>query len=417
MRILVVGSNYWPEKSGNATFVVRRCEYLASRGHEVVMCTGFPYYPEWKVPQEYRRQIFQREVHDGVKIVRSYLYVPKRVNSAKRVMHEATFLASSLVRALGQQKPDLLLVVSAPLGLALSAFVLSRAWKVPHVFHVQDMQPDAAGDLGMLPKPVVRWLYRLERFAYRDATLVSALTEGMRQRIILKGIPPEKIEVFSHCADEALFEVPLAGGGKSFRRRFGLGDRFLVVHSGNMGIKQGLEVVVSAAERTRHDAGIAYLMVGDGVARASLERRVATLGLSNIKFLPLQPSESFGDTLAAADVCVVTERGSVGDILFPGKLATFLTAGRPVIASLDDGSEAARVVVQSGAGMLVAAEDPESLVEAILKMRVDAAARAEMSVRGRAYAREHWDPARLLPFMEARLTGLVTAAESQKQAA
>src|SRR5215472_3327969 len=128
MRILVLGINYWPEKSGNATFVARRCEYLASRSHDVMMCTGFPYYPEWRVPEGYRRRIFQREERNGVKIVRSYLYVPKHVSSAKRIIHEGTFIASSLICALSLHKPDLLVVVSAPLGLAFSAFVLRRVW-------------------------------------------------------------------------------------------------------------------------------------------------------------------------------------------------------------------------------------------------------------------------------------------------
>ena len=143
MRILVLGINYWPEETGIAVFNTGRCEYLAAQGHQVTMCTGFPYYPQWRVPEEYRRKLFAREGRHGVTILRSYLYVPRRVTSVRRVLHEASFIASSCLRALGERKPDLLFVVSPPLGLAVTAVLLSRLWKIPYIFHVADLQPDA----------------------------------------------------------------------------------------------------------------------------------------------------------------------------------------------------------------------------------------------------------------------------------
>lgn len=407
MRILVVGLNYWPEESGNPVFTVRRCEYLASRGHEVTICTGFPYYPQWRICDEYRGRLFARETHNGVTILRSYVYVPRRVTSARRIIHEASFVASSLARALGQKKPDLVLVVSAPLGLAVPAFVLTRLWRVPYVFHVQDMQPDAAMDLGMLrPKLLFDFLYRLERFAYRKAALVSALTERMRQRIIAKGVPAGKVVVFSHCADQSLFSVPPGAGGEVFRKQHDLGDRFVVLHSGNMGVKQGLEVAIEAARLSRDDPRIVYLLVGDGVARPALVERASAFGVDNVRFLPLQPKEIFVEMLAAADVCLITERQSVADILFPGKTLAFLAAGRPMIASLGAYNEAADVVARSGAGLVVEPEDPRALLDAIVRMRSDTAGRLAMGERGRVWAREHWDPERILPWMETQLVRL-----------
>src|SRR5713101_6664683 len=138
MQLLVLGINYWPEETGIAVFNTGRCEYLAARGHQVTMCTAFPYYPHWWVPDEYRGRFFAREVRNGVTILRSYLYVPRRVTSVRRVLHEASFIASSCLRSLGGEKPDLLLVVSPPLGLAVTAVLLSRLWKIPYVFHVED---------------------------------------------------------------------------------------------------------------------------------------------------------------------------------------------------------------------------------------------------------------------------------------
>lgn len=417
MRILILAINYWPEKTGNAIFVTGRADYLASRGHDVTVCTGFPYYPEWRVGEEYRRRLFAREERNGVKIVRSYLYVPRQVTTMRRVVHEASFVASNLFTALGSERPDVLLVISAPLALGVSGFMLSRLWRIPHVFHVQDMQPDAAGDLNMLPAPVIRVLYRLERFAYERATLVSALTEGMRRRIIAKGIAADKVEVFSHCAEQDLFETPPESAGAEFRQRHGLMGKFLVLHAGNMGVKQGLGAVVSAAELSREDPEIHYLLVGDGAERPALEQRVKTLGLPNVTFLPLQRRDTFRSMLSESGVCLVTEKRSIGDILFPGKMLTYMTAGRAVIAAVDGDSEAARVARESGAGPVVPSEDPRALFDAILEVRGDERMRRAMGTRARAYARAQWDPPQVLGRMEARLEQLAATARSRAQAA
>ncbi len=404
MRVLILGINYWPEETGIAVFTTGRCEYLAAQGHEVTICTGFPYYPWWRVPAEYRGRLFDQESRNGVRILRSYLYVPRRVTSLRRILHEASFIASSCLRALKERRPDVLLTISPPLGLALTSVLLSQRWGIPYIYHVPDLQPDAAVDLGMLPKGrLVRGLYALERLAYRKAALVSTLTEAMRERIVTKGISPDKVTLFSDWADPALFNVPLVHGGERFRRNFDLQGRFLVVHCGNMGVKQGLDVVLGAAEASREARDIVYLLVGDGAERPRLQMRAQASGLASVRFLPLQPREVFLDLLAAADLCLVTQQRAVADIVFPSKVLTLLAAGRVVVASLNRSSEVARVVTQAGAGVVVPPEDPQALLDAILALRRDAECRLTMAARGRAYARARWDRDRILPEMEARL--------------
>jgi colanic acid biosynthesis glycosyl transferase WcaI len=412
MRLLVLGINYWPEETGIAVFTTGRCEHLATQGHEVTMVSAFPYYPQWRVHDGYRGRLFTRETHNAVTLLRCCLYVPRQVTTIRRVLHEASFLASSLIRALGAQRPDLLLVVSPPLGLAVSAVLLSRRWGVPYAFHVADLQPDAALELGMLPEGgLTRMLYRLERMAYRRAALVSTLTEAMRQRIVAKGIPQEKIHLFSDWADPALFAVPLVGGGAAFRQTFRLEDRFLVVHIGNMGVKQGLEVVLEAAVRSSGHPALTYLLVGDGAMRQTLEAQATARQLSNLRVLPLQRREMFLELLAAADVCLVTQQRTVADIVFPSKVITLLAAGRPVVASVNAKSEVARVITEAGGGIAVPPEEPEALLEAIVALRQDTTRRQAMGARGRAYARQQWDRERILPALEARLLGIAGQGE------
>jgi colanic acid biosynthesis glycosyl transferase WcaI len=406
MRILVLSINYWPEETGIAPVVTSRSEYLASRGHEVTVCTTFPYYPQWKVDELYHGKFWQRETRKGVDILRSWSWIPSRLNALKRILFEASFLAANLVRAFSARKPDLLLVVSPPLGLGITANLLSKIWGIPYIFDVMDLQPDAAVELGMLRSgTLLRSLYWLEKSAYENARLVSTLTEGMRRRIISKSIPENKVALFALSADPELFLVRRGTDGMAFRRHHGLDGKFVVTHSGNMGVKQGLNVILDAAELSRNMRDVVYLLVGDGATRHDLEARAKIQNLTNVKFLPVLTRKQFLEMLAASDVGLITQQRSVADIVFPSKTATLMTVGCPLVASVNPNSEVARAVRESGSGVVVSPEDPDSLLTAITNLRDNPNQLAEMSSSGRNYAHEHWDEQTTLSRMESVFLG------------
>jgi len=310
MKVMILSINYWPEVAGIGAFTTYRAEHLAAAGHEVEVCTTFPYYPEWKVSPDYAGKLAASEERNGVRIVRSYAYIPNPVTSLRRVLHEASFIASCLVSAVVRKRPDLLLVVSPPLGLAVNAFLLSRLWRIPYVFDVEDLQPDSAADLGMLPSWALWLLYKVENAAYRHASLVSTLTNGMRKRIIDKGIPEEKVELLEPRMDDSLIDIG-PEEGRAFRQCYGFENKFLATHTGNMGVKQGLDVIVNAAALNRSDDSMLFLLVGDGASCGRIQGRVAELGLRNVRFLPLLSAVDYRGLLAASDVCLVTQQKSV----------------------------------------------------------------------------------------------------------
>jgi putative colanic acid biosynthesis glycosyltransferase WcaI len=420
MRILVLAINYWPEQTGIGAVLTRRCEYLASVGHEVTVCTGMPYYPEWRIHPGYTGKLLSREEHNGVTILRSWIWVPRKVTSAKRVLFEASFLASSLLRTLCSRKPELLLVVSAPLGLAISAVLLSRWAKAPYVFDVQDLQPDSAADLGMLPGRVLPLLYRLEKMAYRHASLICTITEGMRQKIVAKGVPPGKVAVVPFPADSSLFAVGGSVKGLRFRSQYGLDGKFVVAHSGNMGVKQGLGVVLDTAEQMREQRDVTFLLTGDGAMKPHLENKAKALKLNNVRFLPLQEQAEFLQMLAAIDVALIVQQSSVSDIAFPSKTITLLSAARPVAAAVHDSSEIGRVIRQSNGGVVVEPENAGALATTLQELFRDPVRRTAMGEFGRRYALQNWDAARILPNFESHLleaSGMYEPALSQEPAA
>ena len=404
MRIHIIGINYSPEATGIAPFNTGRAEYLAAQGHDVTMCTALPYYPEWRVNPAYSRVAFTRERRAGVNILRCPLYVPSTVTPLKRVIHEATFILTALLRSIFCRRPDILVIVSPPIGLGIAAWFLGRIWwRVPVVLDVEDLQPDTALHLGMMKQgALIRLLYGVERCAYRHAALVSTLTDAMRARIVSKGVADGKVVVSPSWAEPELFDLP--GDDDSIRRELGLGRAHLVLHAGNMGVKQGLDVVLEAARLTDERPDILYLLVGDGAMRAQLESRLRALDLQNVRMLPLLPRESFLRLLAAADVCLVTQQRTVADVVFPSKVVTLLAAGKPVIASVSAASAVARTIVEADAGIVVTPEDPSALANAVDALLADPEKRLQMKTHARQYARKRWDHDAILQDLEQAIT-------------
>jgi len=406
MRVLILSINYWPEVTGIGAFTTYRAEHLAAAGHDVEVCTTFPYYPEWQTPEEYAGRMALNEMCNGVTIVRSYAYIPHPVTPLKRVLHEGSFVLSSMVRAMMRKRPDVLLVVSPPLGLGVSAIVLSRLWRVPYVFDVEDLQPDSAGDLGMLPNWAVKLLYAVERVAYRNAQLVTTLTQSMRRKIVAKGVAEEKVDLLEPRMDNSLIDL-LPEEGDAFRERYKCGDKFLVTHSGNMGVKQGLDVVLDAAALNRGDDSVLFVIVGDGADCGRIQRRAAKMNLQNLRFLPLLDRKDFRGLLAASGVCLVTQQRSVTEIFFPSKIVTYLAAGRPVVASVNGDCEVAHIVRESGAGRVVEAEKPEELIDSIRELRGQDL--RKLGNNARVYATLRWAPARVLGHLEQCLMAVAGA--------
>jgi colanic acid biosynthesis glycosyl transferase WcaI len=400
MKILILSINYWPEVTGIGAFTTYRAEHLAAAGHEVEVCTTFPYYPEWKVPPSYSGKLFASEIRNGVRIRRSYAYIPSHASSVKRIVHEASFITSAMMRAAFCKRPDVLLVVSPPLGLAVPAILLSRLWRIPYVFDVEDLQPDSAADLGMLPRPVVKVLYGLESLAYRHASLITTLTPMMQERIAAKRVPRQKIELVEPRMDESLTDITRQEGG-AFRARYGIDGQFLVTYSGNIGVKQKLDVVIEAAALHHQDPSVLFLIVGDGADCARIKARASELGLSNVRFLPLLDESDFRGLLSASDICLVTQQKAASEIAFPSKVVTYLAAGCPVIASVSSDSEVAHIATESGAGAVAEAEDGAALLQAILQLRQYDL--RELGDRGRAYAFRRWSAERVLGSLERNL--------------
>jgi len=408
VRLLIHGMNYAPELLGIGRYTGELGAYLASRGHQVTVLTAAPYYPQWRVREDYRPQRWRREWRDGVEVLRAPQYVPGRVSGLGRLLQECSFGASCLYwwsTCLLQRPWDAMVAVCPPMTSGLVPGLLARRLAVPLVIHVQDLQLDAARELGILRQPLLlAGLTWLELHLFRQARAVTTISRSMAARLAAKGVPPARLQVLPNWAD--LDKVRPGPRLNALRRELGLTSETVVLYAGNLGEKQGLEVILEAAALTRGKPSIRYLVAGEGAARDRIKLRAQDLGLDNLTFLPLQSNSRLPLLLAAADLHLVVQRQKAADLVMPSKLTNIMAAGRPFIATAGEGTELARVTSESRAGLVVPPEDGRALAQAVLGLAGDPGARKEMGVRARRYAEAFWDRERILRQWEELLRGL-----------
>jgi colanic acid biosynthesis glycosyl transferase WcaI len=357
---------------------------LVRRGHQVAFVTGAPSYPQGRVFAGYRNRAYQVEWRDGVRVVRTWSYISPRKSLLPRLLHYGTYSATAFYGGLFAGKPDIIVSYSPPLPLGLSAWLLSRLWRVPWVLELEDLYPDAAVAAGVLRnRHVIAFFSAMECFLYRHATHVSVISESFRGNLYRKGVPPEKMTLIPVWADPEIVR-PLPKEN-SFRQRFGLSGKLVVMYAGNLGLTSCLEDVLDAAKLLRKEADISFVIIGDGVKKPELAAMAQDAELTNVMFLPYQPRESFPEMLAAADVGLVTLNYSSASFSLPSKTFNVMASARPILAVAPLDSEIAHLVEAMHCGMVVPPERPARLAEVVLGLRGQAEVLAEMGRNGRSH--------------------------------
>jgi len=409
--VAVVSINYHPEPTGIAVYSTGMAEYLRGRGHRVTAYTGFPYYPAWKKSESDEGRIFASESLMGVRVRRNYLYVPAQPRALKRIFHELSFTLFASLRYLLGATPGVTIVVAPPLLLATFIGLIARAKGSRVILHVQDLQPDAAIDLGMLkPGALTSMLFRIERLNYALAHRVSTVSEAMRAKIEAKGVPRQKTFLFKNWADDHLCDASRAA--LDYRSAWQLGARFVVLYAGNLGVKQGLDSLLRAAQRLIGDPHLVFVIVGDGAEREHLMEIASEKQLKNVTFRPPVPKQNLGSLLATADVSVIPQKAAVDDVALPSKLGNLLSSGTPVIVAAQNGSELESIVTDSGGGVVCAPDDDEALAEAIITLKNSTEKRRHMAERGSAYAKAYMSKSSILEGFSHHLDALASEAEA-----
>lgn len=410
MRILIYGINYAPELTGIGKYTGEMCAWLAAQGHEVTVITALPYYPEWRVHDGYRGSMWRKEIVDGVTVYRCPLYVPEKITSLKRIIHEFSFLASTLpvwLILLFQKKFDVILSVNPPFHLGLLPLLFSKLNGGNVISHIQDLQVDAARDLGMIKNErFLNLMFGTERFILHNSTIVSTISLGMQRKIENKGIPAKKIWQFPNWVDENAIR-PLSRA-QSLRQELGFNDQHRVIlYSGNLGEKQGLEVIIDAAKHFSANPDVQFVVSGTGGGKDKLMALAQEASLTNVQFQPLQPYEKLSALLATADIHLVLQKKSASDLVLPSKLTGILASGGCAIVTALPGTTLYEIISEYRMGILAEPESGIALAIAIEKAL--ASDLDSIKNNAREYAKNHLSKEKILSDFEQHLKeGILT---------
>jgi colanic acid biosynthesis glycosyl transferase WcaI len=380
LRIAFFNRSYWPDMAATGQYLTELAQDLVERhGCEVTVVAGQPL----TVSAVRSRGLFSREMQRGVQIIRANgtHFRPRRF--AGRAANYLTYFGSAAVASLFVGRPDVVVSLTDPPIVGLLALATARRTGAKFVFWCNDIFPEVAVLLDDFQSGAVNGaLDRINRFLIARADLIVSIGSRMKRRLVEeKGADPARIETIHYWADcEAIAPAP---HDNAFARTNGLAGKFVVMHSGNVGASQNLEMIVEAADRMRDRTDIVFAIVGDGVKRTVLAEMAAARGLTNVRFFPYQPKEMLDQSFGAADVFVVSLKAGIEGYIVPSKLYGTLAAGRPYIAAVDASAEPAEVAREHGCGLLVAPGDVDAFVAAVERLRDDPGECAAMGRRAR----------------------------------
>lgn len=393
MHVLLMGQHFWPEDISGAVLATQFAESLIARGHQVTFATCFPNYPKGIVFDDYRGKLFSRETHNEVAIVRTWSYTAPKEAIKGRFVNYTTFSLTAFVAGLVARPPDIIMSYSPPMPLGLTALLISKLRRVPWVLRVEDLFPEYAIKAGVIRnRALIRVLEWFEKMFYRHAAHVSVISDGFRQKLLERGVPPDKVSVIPVWADPS--EVKPMPPNTALRTENDWQDKFIILYSGNLGLTCALEGALDAAELLLPHKDIQFVIVGEGVKKSELIATAEQKQLTNVTFLPYQPRERFPELLATANATLVTLNENSHATSLPGKTFNYLACGRPILTMAPLQSELSQIVNEADAGVCVPLAKPDELADAIVALKADPAEQEKMGRNGRQlletkFSREH----------------------------
>lgn len=390
MRILFLTQFFPPEIGAPQTRILETAQCLRDRGHEVAVLTTRPNYPSGVVPPEYRAGFLMQESLSGIPVVRTWLYATANRGFLRRTLSHISF---SLTAFWGARrlpwKPDVISVDMHPLFLCLTARVLGWLWQVPYVLNAGDLIPDQAIAYGVMRNPFAIRLSRwLAASALDHASQIVPFTRGIHDELLRRGIASSRLQLIYFGADILLLTATQPAT-KAARLPGDLDGAFVMTYAGTHGLPHGLRVVLDAAQRLAGVSDVRFILAGDGGEKRHLVESARRLALDNVTFIDPLPRGELPTLYQRSDACLVTLKRSdwLRQFALSSKVFDVMAAGRPVIAAAE--GETAEFVARSRAGICIPPEDPDALVEAILRIKANPELAQQYGENGRAYVATH----------------------------
>jgi len=410
-KVLLCGLNYAPELIGAGKYSAEMAEWLSANGVPLRVVTSYPYYPEWKLRPGYSRHWYHSEDIQGIKVIRCPIWVPKEPSAVQRIFHLLSFGISSFFGMISQifWRPDIIVVVaptltSVPAAIITSWFTRSKRW-----IHVQDYEVGAAFELGLMSRlGILRSLAtRLERFLISRFDVVSTISEKMvTYAMDAIKVPKEKVVLVPNWAElERFGELDI--DRSQVRMDLGWSEEAIVaLYAGNIGEKQGLEIILEAAKILGDRQDIHFVICGDGLYKNRLKALASKMGLTRIQWMESLPSNDFESMMRCADIHLVTQLPEVADLVLPSKVGNILASGGPMVVTAERGTQLGEMSEHGEFAERVSPNDPKGFSEAIVRLAESSEKRTAMSEAAGIYSKQHFDREVILGQMKETLESL-----------
>ncbi len=393
LRLVVICPHFTPDLAPTGEVMASITAELVARGHRLHVVSALPWYQHHAIETGWDGGLMRHEDVPWGRITRVHPFPTDKRNIPARALAFAGFtLLAGVAGVLTRSRPDAVLSMSPPLTLGAAGWAVARAHRIPFVFNIQDVFPDIAVELGAITSAsVITAASWLERTTYRHADAVTVLSDDLRDNVAAKIVDrgpqnsPGKVRVIPNFIDTDWIRP--SEKENAYRREFGLTGKRVVMYAGNVGLSQSLDLMIDAATHLAREPDVVFVINGGGTARTGLEQRAR--GLANVRFVDMQPKARLPEVVAAADVHVVPLRAGLARSSVPSKLYSILAAGRPLVASVDGGTEVARTVDQAQAGLAVPPDDPEAFTKALIRLLDHPDEAFAMGAAGRLYV-ERW---------------------------
>lgn len=351
-------------------------------GNQVTIVASDTVYHTGKLAVEKRSLVTESEI-DGIRVLRCLTYNGLHKNFKTRILAYFSFMFTSIVAALKAKDVDVVMGTTPPLFQCISAWLVAAIRRKPFLLEVRDLWPEFAIDAGVIKNPVLIWLSRLlERFLYNRADHILVNSPAYRDYMIDLGYQPEKVSLIANGVDPAMFDP--AARGEKIRDEYNIGDRFLVLYAGAIGMMNNLETMIGAAELLRDDPRFVFMIVGDGKDRKKILELAASKNLENVIMAPPQPKSAMKDYLAAADACVAGLRNlKTMTTTYPNKVFDYMAAGRPTVLAID--GVIRKVVEDAKGGIFCQPGDSRAMADAICALGDNTVRAREMGVNARRF--------------------------------
>lgn len=389
MRIVVICHYFPPEIGAPSARIYEMARHWVELGNEVHVVTCFPNHPTGIIPDKYKGMNYMYENMEGIHVHRNYVYATPNKGFIKKTFGHISFMFSSVLISMRKiKKPDVIITSSPTFFSIFSGYWYSLKKKAPFILEIRDLWPAAIIELGVMKKGVItNILEKIELFFYKKSKRLIMVTKAFKDNVVNRGIDGNKVYVITNGVNQELFYPRKKN--ESLIEEYELKNKFVISYVGAHGISQNLSTILKVAKDLSEDNAIQFLFIGEGAEKTQLRKIASEHHINNVRFINSQPKEMIPEFYSISDVCVIPLKNiELFKTFIPSKMFEIMACGIPIVASLE--GEAANILNESKAAIVVQPDNTEEIKEAILKLKKDKILYKKIKENGPIYVRENY---------------------------